>query len=29
MGDKKEESTRIDGPADEQNSGIKWKSERF
>jgi hypothetical protein len=24
MAEKKDESTRIDGPADEHNSGIKW-----
>lgn len=29
MAEKKDESTRIDGPADDQNSGIRWQSERF
>ena len=29
MAEKKDESTRIDGPADEHNSGIKWQSEKF
>jgi len=29
MAEKKDESTRIDGPADDNNSGIRWQSERF
>ena len=29
MAAKKDESTRIDGPSDEQNIGSKWQSETF